>query len=55
MDPIVTEVEDVDELFSGFETSKLDHAAVLNLLIILPLRIWHPDTRAISKLEFLGM
>jgi hypothetical protein len=55
MGPIVTEVEDVDELLSGIETSKLGDAAVLNRLIILPLRIWHPDTSAIGKLEFVEM
>lgn len=55
MRPIVTEVEDVDELLSGLETSKLDDAAVLKWLIILPLRIWHPDARAIGKLEFVEM
>ncbi len=53
MGPIVTEVEDVDELLSGLETSKLDDAAVLNTFIILPLRIWHPDTSAIGKPEFM--
>jgi hypothetical protein len=55
MGPIVTEVEDVDELLSGLETSKHDDTAVLNRLIILPLRIWGPDTSTIGKLEFVGM
>ena len=55
MGPIVTEVEGVDELLSGLETSKLDDAAVLNRPIILPLRVWHPDTGAIGKLEFVEM
>lgn len=55
MGPIVTEVEDVDELFSGLETSQLDDAAVLDWRIIWPLRIWHPDTSAIGKLEFIEM
>jgi hypothetical protein len=53
MGPIVAEVEDVDELLSGLETSKLDDAAVLDWLIIF--RIWHPDTSAIGKLEFVAM
>jgi len=53
--PIVTEVEDIDELLSGLETSKLDDAAVLNWLIILPVRIRHPDASAIGKLEFVEM
>jgi hypothetical protein len=52
MRPIVTEVEDVDKLLSGLETSKPDDTAVLNWLIILPLRIRHPDMSAIGKLEF---
>jgi len=55
MGPIVTEVEDVDELLSGLETSKLDVVAVLYWLIVLPLRILHPDTSAIGKLEFVEM
>jgi len=52
MSPIVTEVEDVDELLSGLETSKLDDASVLEWLIIW---IWHPDASAIGKLEFVKM
>jgi len=55
MGPIVTEVEDVDELLSGLEPRKLDDTAVLNRLIILPLRISGPDTSAIGKLEFVEM
>src|SRR5260370_30537485 len=55
MGPIVTEVEDIDKLLSGLETSKLDDTAVLNWLIILPLRIWHPDMSAIVKFEFVKM
>ena len=55
MGPVVTEVEDVDELFSGLETGKPDDAAVLNWLMILPLRIWDPDTSPIGKLEFVEM
>jgi len=55
MGPIVTEVEDVDKLLSRLETSKLDDAAVLNWLIILPLRIRHPDMSAIGQLEFVEM
>lgn len=55
MGPIVTEVEHIDELLAGLETSKPDDAAVLNWLIILPLRIWRPDTSAIGKLEFMEM
>jgi hypothetical protein len=55
MGPIVTEVEDVQEPLSGLETSRLDDSAVLGWLIILPLRIWHPDTSAVSKLEFVEM
>ncbi len=55
MGPIVTEVEDIDKLLSGLETGKLDDTAVLNWLIILPLRIWHPDMSAIGKFEFVKM
>lgn len=55
MGPIVTEVENVDELLSGLEKGKLDDAAVLNWIIILPVRIWHPDTSTIGKLEFAEM
>ena len=55
MRPIVTEVEDVDELLSGLETSKLDDAAILNWLVIAPLRIWHSNTGAVGKFEFVEM
>jgi hypothetical protein len=55
MRPIVAEVEDVNKLLSGLETSKLDDTAVLNWLIVLPLRIWHPDMSAIGKFEFVEM
>ena len=53
--PIVTEIKDVDKLLSGLETSKLDDAVILNWLIILPLRIWHSNTGAVGKLEFVEM
>ena len=55
MGPIVAEVEDVDELLSGLESSQPDDAAVLNGLIILPFRIRHPDASAVGKLEFTEM
>lgn len=55
MGPIVAKVENVDELLSGLKTSKLDDAAVLNWIIILPIRIRHPDTSSIGKLEFMEM
>ena len=55
MGPIVTEVEDLDELLAGLEASKLDDAAIRNWLIIVPLRIWRPNMSAISQLEFLEM
>ena len=57
MGPIVTKVEDVHELLSGIETCELGEAAVLNWLMTLPLRIRirHPDTSAIGKLEFVEM
>src|SRR5439155_8969958 len=55
MGPVVTEIEDVDELLSGLETSKLDDAAILNWLVIAPLRIWHSNTGAVGKFEFVEM
>lgn len=55
MGPIVTQVEHVNEVLTGLETSEPDDAAVLNRIIILRLRIWHPDTSAIGKLEFMEM
>jgi hypothetical protein len=51
MGPIVTEVEEVDELLAGLEASKLDDVAIRNWLIIVPLRIWHSDMSAIGQLE----
>jgi hypothetical protein len=55
MGPIVTEVEDVDELLAGLETSKLDDAAIRKWLNIVPLRIWHPNMSTIGQLEFVEM
>ena len=55
MGPVVTEIEDVDELLSGLETSKLDETAILNWLVIAPLRIWHSNTGAVGKFEFVEM
>lgn len=55
MGPIVAEVENIDELLSRLESSKPYAAAVLNGLIILPLRIRHPDPCAVGKLEFMEM
>jgi len=53
--PIVTEVEDVDELLAGLEASKFDDAAICNWLIIVPVRIWHRNMSAVGKLEFVEM
>ncbi len=53
MGPIVTEVENIDELLSWIETRELRAALVENRLIAVRLGIWHSNTSAIAELEFM--
>lgn len=55
MGPIVTEVENIDELLTRLESSKLDDAPVLNRLFALPLRVRDPDAGAVGQLELVEM
>jgi hypothetical protein len=53
MGPIVTEVENIDELLPRLETRELHDALVDNRLICIPLGIHHSDASAVPELEFI--
>jgi hypothetical protein len=53
MGPIVTEVEDVDELLSGLEARDFQTALVDNRFVDVPFGVHDSDTSAIGKLEFM--
>jgi hypothetical protein len=55
MDPIITQVEDIDELLPRFETRELQHALVDNRLLGIPLGIRHSDASPVSEFEFMQM
>jgi len=53
MGPIITQVEDIDELLSRLETRELQHALVDNRLFGIPLGIRHSDASPVSEFEFM--
>ncbi len=53
MGPVVTEVEDIDELLPGLETRKLLDALVENRLFVSPLRLCVSYTSAVAELKFM--
>ncbi len=55
MDPIVAEVEDIDELLPGLEMRQLHDSVIVNWLVVVLLRRRDPYPSAISELEFMEM
>jgi hypothetical protein len=53
MGPIVTEVEDIDELLPRLETRQLEDSLVDNRVFDIELRICHSDAGAVTELEFM--
>ena len=53
MGPIVTEVENVDELLTRLETRKLQAAFVDDRRFFIPLGICNSDARAVDEPEFM--
>ena len=53
MGPVITEVEEIDELFPLLETSQVEDSLVDNRLIDIPLRIEHSNAGAITELELM--
>ena len=52
MGPVVTKVEDIDELLPRLETRELEDALVENSFVGIPLGIRHSDPSAVSEFEF---
>jgi hypothetical protein len=53
MGPIITEVEDIDELLPRLETRQLEDSLVHNRLFDIQLSICHSDASAVTELEFM--
>jgi hypothetical protein len=53
MGPIITEVEDIDELLPRLETRQLEGSLVDNRLIDIQLSICHSNASAVTELEFM--
>jgi len=53
MGPIVTEVEDVDELLSGLEVRDFQAALVDNRFVDVQFGVHDSDTSPVAQLEFM--
>ncbi len=53
MGPIITEVEDIDELLPRLETRQVEDSLVDNRLFDIQLSLRHSDASAVNELEFM--
>jgi len=53
MGPIITEVEDIDELLTRPETRQLEDSLVDYRLFDIQLSVCHSDASAVTELEFM--
>lgn len=53
--PVITEVEDVDKLFTGLEPRQQNLAFVEDWLVRISVRICNSDSSAVGKLELVQM